>query len=82
VICTILRVPAAVHLRRKSHQKHHEFALRIDPVSDRKIAVFSISLLIYYGLKFDTTTGLNLGANQHSVRLHFGHSRLLPAPGH
>jgi hypothetical protein len=54
-----------VHLHRKSHQKQYEFALGIDPVSDRKTAVISISVLIFYGLKLDTTTGLNLGSNQH-----------------
>jgi hypothetical protein len=53
-----------VHLHRKSNQKQYVFALGIDPVPDRKPLVFSMSLLIFYGLKSDATTGSNLDANQ------------------
>ncbi len=36
------------------------FAFKSDPVPDWNSLVYSMSLLVFYGLKFDATTGADL----------------------
>jgi len=46
------------------------FALKSGPAPDWKPLVFSMSLLVFYGSKFDATTGSNLDVNQH-IQVYF-----------
>ena len=58
------RICRSVDLHVQLIRFYKVFALKSEPVSDRKRLVISMSLLVFYGSRFDATAGANLDANQ------------------